>query len=359
MAIGIDLGTSRCCAAVNRRSGIITVPLDNKGERLLPSFVAYDEAHVKCGQIVIDRLQHHANASVFDAKRIIGKELRNINVDSSWPFTLAEAENKVFSNDSAPEEVSSDLLKHIKSKAEGFQGDDLTQVIITVPVTFSEKQIRSTYMAAYLADWFMAYVIPEPVAATFAYFMNRPIPNAATILVFDLGGGTLDVCILKIYKGKLEILSRSGDPNLGGRDFDNLLIKYFTKKMAEDYNVIVPDKKKYRIIFDVEEIDSSQDYLIPITREIFETLSTELLQKIQCIIFTTLNKINMNVNKIEMVLQVGGGCRMPMIKKLLKDIFPKAEHVCEKHPEEVVAIGAAYYAYYLNVQKNNGQCVIS
>uniref|UniRef100_A0A914QQD7 Heat shock protein 70 n=1 Tax=Panagrolaimus davidi TaxID=227884 RepID=A0A914QQD7_9BILA len=253
-AIGIDLGTTRCCAAVNRRNGIGTVALDNQGERLLPSYVAYDEKNVKFGRIVIDRLRDHSKASVFDSKRYIGKKFRDINIDNNCILKLVSTGNMPKNNNTnyykmkyneiyfeiesysgkvlkRPEEVSADLLKRIKERAEEFQGTNLNEVVITVPAAFTEAQNEATYVAAKLAGWDLIRFLPEPVAAAFGYFIDRSIPNNSTVLLFDLGGGTLDVCIFKIQNNELVIISRSGDPNLGGRDFDNILIKYFRDKM--------------------------------------------------------------------------------------------------------------------------------
>uniref|UniRef100_A0AC35GBT0 Uncharacterized protein n=1 Tax=Panagrolaimus sp. PS1159 TaxID=55785 RepID=A0AC35GBT0_9BILA len=135
-AIGIDLGTSRCCVAVNRKNGINAVPLDSNGERLLPSYVAYDEKNVKCGKIVVNRLRYHSKSTIFDSKRIIGKEFKHIEIDSFWPFDLCQEDNKPFieilgingRQKITAEEVTSDLLKYIKQKTEEFQGVRLSKV---------------------------------------------------------------------------------------------------------------------------------------------------------------------------------------------------------------------------------------
>uniref|UniRef100_A0A914QJ38 Uncharacterized protein n=1 Tax=Panagrolaimus davidi TaxID=227884 RepID=A0A914QJ38_9BILA len=398
-ATGIDLGTSRCCSAVNRREGIKTVALDNKGERQLPSFVAFDEKKEKCGRIVIHRYINHARSSVFDAKRIIGKRFDEIEKDENWPFGMEtfkivkpkrQRRSQWINGDDVllkinvpngtilkrPEDISAALLKHIKLKVEEFQGKRLSEAVITIPAAFSETQKRTTYNAAILAGWETIYLLPEPVAAAFAYFINRPIPKKSTLLLFDLGGGTLDVCIFKIKNKKLHIISRSGDPNIGGRDFDNLLIQHFTDILTNLYNCTITENKKYKLFFkcqiikeslsevpetylDAEEIDFSieGDTFITVTREEFEEMSLPLLQKIRQNINTALEKICLNPNKIDKVLQVGGGCRMPMIKKLLLDMFPNSEQCCDTNPDEVVAIGAAYCAYYIN-QEDKRNCSV-
>uniref|UniRef100_A0AC34G4T2 Heat shock protein 70 n=1 Tax=Panagrolaimus sp. ES5 TaxID=591445 RepID=A0AC34G4T2_9BILA len=235
-AVGIDLGTSRCCVAVNRINGIETVGIENVGGRLLPSYVSYDEKKIKCGQIVVDRLRRFSKCSVCDIKRFIGKDLAFITVDRIWPFKLLNnSENKmVIRLDTSDgemtlttEEVTSALLQHLKMKTEEFQGKKLTDVVITVPATFTRRQKEATSIAAKLAGWDVVHLLPEPIAASFAYFIDKLISDNSIILLFDLGGGALDVCIFKIVNYQIEIITNCGDSKLGGRDFDNLLMDYF------------------------------------------------------------------------------------------------------------------------------------
>uniref|UniRef100_A0AC34FNT2 Heat shock protein 70 n=1 Tax=Panagrolaimus sp. ES5 TaxID=591445 RepID=A0AC34FNT2_9BILA len=369
-AIGIDLGTSRCCAAVNRKSGIQTVALDNTGERLLPSYISYDEIHVKCGKIVVNRLRNHSKSTIFDSKRILGRKFNDIEIDENWNFGVVEKEEKVHlevqtfdgKNSASPEEVASELLKHIKIKTEEFQGTKIPKVVITVPATFTEAQKVATVEAANLAGWNEIQLLPEPIAAAFAYFIDRSIPNSSTILLFDLGGGTLDVCIFKVENNIIKILSNTGDSKLGGRNFDTVLINYFKNLLNTNYELSTLNDKKYKLMIEcqnikedlttvndssivVDEYDPSKEGIIQVSREEFQRMTQPLLNKIQNTIQSALYNSGVNATQINQVLQVGGGSRMPMIKELLKEIFPKSEHCCEEHPDEVVAIGAAYYAY--------------
>uniref|UniRef100_A0A914PEJ7 Heat shock protein 70 n=1 Tax=Panagrolaimus davidi TaxID=227884 RepID=A0A914PEJ7_9BILA len=392
-AVGIDLGTSRCCVAVNRKNGIHTVALENTGERLLPSYVAYDEENIKCGQIVIDRLRYFSEATVFDSKRIIGKCI--VNADKIWPFKIVNINNQptiILKTErgeirQSPTEVAAVLLKYMKTKAEGFQGKKLSKVVITVPAAFTEAQQAATKEAAILAGWETVKLLPEPIAASFAYFFDRPIPNNSILLLFDLGGGTLDVCVFKIINDKIQIISKNGDSKLGGRDFDNILMDYFSNKLNLDYDIsklginmlnlnndnsanklIYEDEisklknKKFKLLMecqkikhnlsvrnedqlDSNDIDPALNGFIKITQKNFKDLSEDLLNRIQNTIFSALYKSGFKADQINKVLQVGGGCRMPMIKELLQELFPSAEQCCEEHPDEVVAIGAAHYAY--------------
>uniref|UniRef100_A0A914PBX9 AIG1-type G domain-containing protein n=1 Tax=Panagrolaimus davidi TaxID=227884 RepID=A0A914PBX9_9BILA len=388
-AVGIDLGTSRCCVAVNRKSGIETIGLDNTGGRLMPSYVSYDEEHPKCGQTVVDRLRHFSEATVFDSKRMIGKTI--VNIDKIWPFKVVNLNNQptiVLKTQrgeiqQTATEVAAVLLKYMKEKAESFQGKKLSKVVVTVPAAFTEAQEAATKEAAILAGWETVILLPEPIAAAFAYFIDRPIPNNSILLLFDLGGGTLDVCVFKIINDQIQIVAKNGDSKLGGRDFDNLLMDFFSNKLNMDYDVskmgnnfpnlnkdnsetMVNLKdirdKKFKLLMesqkikhnlsvhnedhlDSADIDPAKSGFIQISQQNFYDLSEDLLNKIQNTILSALYKSGYKANEINQVLHVGGGCRMAMIKKLLHEIFPSAKHWCEEHPDEVVAIGAAYYAY--------------
>ena len=263
-AVGIDLGTSRCFAAVNRRDGIVTVSLDNTGERQLPSYVSFKEAEPLCGQIVVNRLSRDSKSTVFDSKRIIGRKFNEIQIDPNWPFEIAEnAENAVIRIQTSdgdiyktPEEVASVLLKQIKKKVEAFQGRQLDRVVITVPTGFNEKQKYGTVTAAEMAGWNHVELLPEPIAAALAYFVKRPIPNQFTMLVFDFGGGTLDVSIMKVSEGCLQKLESGGDATLGGRDFDNLIFHHFSSVLKNQYSIDVTakDKLKYCLVQNCMEI---------------------------------------------------------------------------------------------------------
>uniref|UniRef100_A0A914YUA2 Hypoxia up-regulated protein 1 n=1 Tax=Panagrolaimus superbus TaxID=310955 RepID=A0A914YUA2_9BILA len=370
-AIGIDLGTTRCCVAANRRNGFVAIPLDTTGERLLPSYVSYNEKNVICGKIVVNRLRNYSKSTIFDSKIIIGREFSEIEIDESWNFNVKNENQKIkleiqgFNEKLkiiTAEEVAADLLKYMKEKAEEFQGEPILKIVITVPAAFTNSQKAATITAANLAGWNEVKLLPEPIAAAFAYFNNRSIPNNSTVLLFDLGGVTLDVCIFKVENDMIKILTNIGDSKLGGRNFDTVLINFFKNMLNTKYGISVIDDKKYKLMLecqkikedltsilssslDIDEFDTTKDGNIFITRQEFQRMTQPLLNKVRNTIQSALFKSKLDENKINKVLHVGGGSRMPMMKALLKEIFPNAEHCIEEHPDEVVAIGAAYYAY--------------
>uniref|UniRef100_A0A914QRA6 Uncharacterized protein n=1 Tax=Panagrolaimus davidi TaxID=227884 RepID=A0A914QRA6_9BILA len=382
--VGIDLGTSTCCVAVSTTHGIDTVPLDNK-ERMLPSFIAYNEKNEIVGQLVVNRLKYYAESSVFDAKTFIGKSFNSVIPSNNWSFTLTqenrsnmdskfeiiEDKNALIEVEAqrekilkSPEEISADLLKYLKKKIEDYQGKKLKEVVITVPMSFDDKQKEATRVAALLAGWETIHLLPDPIAAIFAYFTDKPIPNVSTILTFDLGGSTLEICVFKIESSKITLLSRISDTNLGGNNFDELLVDYVKNYLKTEFNISMFDGKHYEINRVCHKIkkDMSISYKqefhfgdlrpdveadIPITKKLLESLSADLLDIIQMKIHDALNNIKFENNQIDMVLPVGGGCRMPMIEKLLLKTFPASVHCNVYFPDESVAIGAALYAYDL------------
>uniref|UniRef100_A0A914P2B0 Uncharacterized protein n=1 Tax=Panagrolaimus davidi TaxID=227884 RepID=A0A914P2B0_9BILA len=257
-AVGIDFGTSKCCVATSKRDGIEVVAVENTGGRIMPSYVAFDEKHTKCGQIVVDRLPYKAAFSVFDLKRIIGKEYEFIVPYPDWPFQVLKYNNdvkiecKTWNDDiqqQSPEEILSVLLKHLKVKTEEFQGESLEEVVITVPGTFTQRQINSTFEAACQAGWTNISFLPEPIAALFTYFEKYPSKNF-TGCVFDLGGGNLNVWIFKIKNGKILLLNNDGDTCLGGRNFDKALFTYLYARLKRQFNIDMTETKKYKLITD-------------------------------------------------------------------------------------------------------------
>uniref|UniRef100_A0A914Q2F8 Hypoxia up-regulated protein 1 n=1 Tax=Panagrolaimus davidi TaxID=227884 RepID=A0A914Q2F8_9BILA len=380
-AIGIDLGMTKCCVAVNRTNGIELVAIDGS-ERQLPSYVSFKEKDPICGQLVINQLELYANASVFDTKRIIGRNFDEIQIYSSWPFEvikndmdkpLIQVRGCEGSIEKHPEEVTAILLKHVKQKVEEFQGKILNEVVITIPAGFNMDQKIATHVAADLAGFKTVHLLEEPIAASIAYFVDRPIPPNFNMLLFDLGGGTLDLCIFKVEKNKLKVIANDGDSNLGGRDFDMVLFQHFEKILKTKYKITMNEKNRYRLIqkcvdikhtisteseasLDVSELHFETDEFLTVTRLEFEQMASELLDQIGEVLIQIFSKTELTPIDINKVLLVGGGCRMPMIQLFLRKRFPKADHTCDENPDEMVAIGAAYYSSFL--MNNSSNCSI-
>uniref|UniRef100_A0A914Q475 Hypoxia up-regulated protein 1 n=1 Tax=Panagrolaimus davidi TaxID=227884 RepID=A0A914Q475_9BILA len=264
-AVGIDFGTTQCCVAVIRRSGTDCIELDSTtGLRTMPSYVAYDERNPKCGQIAVNRMRYFEKCTVFDSKRMLGKAYDEIAIDLSWPFITKKLPDDSFqivlkhSNKTiklSPEEVSSSILKHIKAKVDEYQHKDLKEAVIAIPSSFAEKQKTALLTAAFLAGWEKIDFIPEPIAAAFAYSTEKEFPDNSKLLLFDFGGGTVDVCIVNIVSGNLQLLSFDGNYYLGGRDFDTLLYNHFDGILKHKYNTdVTVTGKKYLLLKKCQKI---------------------------------------------------------------------------------------------------------
>uniref|UniRef100_A0A914PJT6 Gliding motility-associated protein GldM N-terminal domain-containing protein n=1 Tax=Panagrolaimus davidi TaxID=227884 RepID=A0A914PJT6_9BILA len=197
-------------------------------------------------------MRHKAEYSAFDSKRIIGKTFDRVAVDSLWPFKIKNSNGNVLleiktyeegSTLKRPEEISAELLKHIKTYTEEYQGKILTDAVITIPSKFSTEQKQATKTAAELAGWQKIHFLPEPVAAAFAYFSEMKIPNQSNIFICDCGG---DICIAKVVNEQIVVLNFDNDSYLGGRDFDKVLFNHFNAILKHKYNVEIKEgNKKY------------------------------------------------------------------------------------------------------------------
>uniref|UniRef100_A0AC34FXT7 Heat shock protein 70 n=1 Tax=Panagrolaimus sp. ES5 TaxID=591445 RepID=A0AC34FXT7_9BILA len=202
-------------------------------------------------------MRHKFEYTVYDSKRIIGKEFERIATDPLWPFTISMSEENVYLQTKAcdgkpllkrPEEISAALLHHIKTLSEQYQSKILDEVVITIPSEFSKKQKEATKTAAEMAGWKTIHFIPEPVAAAFAYFMEIEIPNQSNILICDCGGGTVDICIAKVINDRINVLAFNGDSYLGGRDFDKVLYNHFNAILKHKYGINVKDSNRKYIL---------------------------------------------------------------------------------------------------------------
>uniref|UniRef100_A0A914Q8L6 Hypoxia up-regulated protein 1 n=1 Tax=Panagrolaimus davidi TaxID=227884 RepID=A0A914Q8L6_9BILA len=374
---------TRSCVAVRRANGIELVAIDGS-ERQLPSYVSFKQKDPICGQMVINQLEFYANSSVFDIKRIIGRNFDEIQIHSSWPFEVIKNNNskpllRIYGCEIVkhPEEVTAILLKHVKRKIEEFQGKIMDEVVITIPAGFNQNQKTATHVAADFAGFKTVHLLAEPIAASIAYFVDRPIPPNFNMLLFDLGGGTLDLCIFKVENNEFKVIANEGDSNLGGRDFDFMLYQHFEKILIIKYKITMNEKSKYRLMLkcveikhtlsiedeaslEVSDFNPDIDEFLPITRQEFEKMSANLLNRFQVVFKQVFSKTDIFSSDINKVLLIGGGCRMPMIRLFLLKRFPKADHTCGENPDEMVAIGAAYYSSFL-MSKNdssNSNCNI-
>lgn len=249
-AIGIDLGTSFSSAAVYQNGKVEVIPT-KEGPRLVPSYIFYHPMKLKVsvGTTADHMGIDYINNFIFDAKRIIGRKYDDVYVQklknrSEYRFKIVRGDEDKAEYEmkhdglivwKSPEQASSEILKYLRESANEYLGAEVTEAVISVPAHFSNAQRAATKAAAELAGLRVLKLISEPVAGAIYYTKERSNIEG-TLLVFDMGGGTLDVSIIKVSKEKFEVLSVEGDTFLGGRDYDNLLIDYFKTKIIKKFN---------------------------------------------------------------------------------------------------------------------------
>ena len=332
-AIGIDLGsTFSVVSYVNENDQAEVIPND-LGERITPSVVSFgDEVYV--GQYAVDMEQHLPfSYTIRVVKRHMGTNKRFIIQDKSY----------------SPEEISSYILKYLKNCAERHLGSEVTEAVITVPAYFNNDQRQSTKTAGELAGLKVLRIINEPTAASLAYGLDKK--NDATILVYDLGGGTFDVTLLKLMDGvDFHVQSTSGNTSLGGVDFDSALGEIISNKTpntldpAELRNISEKAKKmlSHMTVANVMVGKSPTK----ITREEFEESIKHFIDKTMTCVNDALRDGNVKTDQIDEVVFVGGSTRIPLIERVIQEKFGKRPNK-SINPDEAVSIGAAIQASVL------------
>jgi len=238
--IGIDLGTTYSCVAV-QRGGRVEIIANDQGHRITPSWVSFTDEERLIGDSAKNAFHSNPMNTVFDAKRLIGRRIDDPEVkrdQKHWPFKIVERNSKPSvqvqyrgeERDFTPEEVSAMILTKMKETAEAYLGKKVTHAVVTVPAYFNDAQRQATKDAGTIAGLQILRIINEPTAAAIAYGLDKKSQSESRIIVYDLGGGTFDVSLLSIDDGVFEVLSTAGDTHLGGEDFDNRVIEYFVKQ---------------------------------------------------------------------------------------------------------------------------------
>ena len=368
--LGIDLGTTNSCVAVVD----VTTPQvisNREGSRTTPSVVGFTEDGERLvGQIAKRQAITNPFNTVFAIKRLIGRKFESEEVAHAkkvLPYNIVAAPNgdvkvKIRDRDYSPEEISAFVLMEIKAFAEDFLGETITEAIITVPAYFNDSQRQATRDAGKIAGLEVLRIINEPTAAALAYGLDNR--QNQTIAVYDLGGGTFDVSILKLEDGLFEVLSTSGDTYLGGEDFDkrimDRLIEHFQKetgidlrddRMALQRLKEAAEKAKCELSLETEsrvtlpfisqgEGGAPKHLNYVLTRREFEGLVEDLIQRTIEPVNDALRAAGVQPKDIDEVVLVGGQTRTPKVVEAVKQVFGK-EPNRNINPDEVVAVGAA------------------
>lgn len=358
LSVGIDLGTTNSLVA-SVISGVPIILSDDE-HRLIPSKVLYDEDVVLVGHDIPE----HKNI-ISSIKRYLGKKLKDIDTHT-LPFKIDKEREDIFIQTQqglkTPVEISSEILKKLKQIAtERFQ-DDIFGAVITVPAYFDEGQRQATKDAAQLAGINVLRLINEPTAAALAYGLDTK--KEGVYAIYDLGGGTFDISILRFSKGIFEVLSTNGDASLGGDDFDQIIKHEIIKQNALEHLNSDDHEKLNNIAKMIKEKLTKDDHLseqfnfknhnlnVSLSSKTFENLAVNLIDKtVQCV-KNALFDADLNVTDIDGVVMVGGSTRMPVIQKYIRQFF-KQSLLNDLNPDEVVALGAARQAQALSGQSDD------
>ncbi|WP_419519367.1 Fe-S protein assembly chaperone HscA [Duodenibacillus massiliensis] len=361
LAVGIDLGTTNSLVA-SVVSGAAEVIRDDEGRALLPSIVRYlADGTVHTGwQAAVEQADDPLN-TISSAKRLIGRGLKDIAGNITLPYRFVPGEGMVKIETAAgvktPVEVSSEVLKALKARAEARLGGELVGAVITVPASFDDAQRLATKDAARLAGLNVLRLLNEPTAAALAYGLD----NAAEglYLIYDLGGGTFDVSLLELTKGVFEVLATGGNSALGGDDFDHRVVCWALEGVAGQGEGILTPKDKRRLtlvakkareaLTDTDavvlklELSDGRTIEKTLTRAAFDDMVFPLVQKTTDAVGNVLKDAKKSAADIKGVVLVGGATRMPCVRKAVDAYFGKAP-LCNIDPDQVVAVGAAMQA---------------
>jgi molecular chaperone DnaK len=369
--VGIDLGTTNSVVAV-MEGDQPKVLINAQGSRLTPSVVAFTEkGEILVGQTAKHQQVTNSKNTVFSIKRFMGRRHSEVAQEEKMvPYKVVggaeemvkvEVRGKTYT----PEEVSAMILQDLKKTAETYLGEKVDQAVITVPAYFNDAQRKATKDAGEIAGLKVLRVLPEPTAAALAYGLAKK--KNEKICVFDLGGGTFDVSVLDVGDGVFEVLSINGDTHLGGDDFDEELINYLAEQFRKQEGIDLrkdpmalqrlkeaAEKAKIELSSAMETtvnlpfITATQDgpkhLQETITRSKFEQLINTLVEKCRKPVVDALRDAKLNPEQINEVILVGGSTRVPMVKRLVKELFKGKEPNQTVNPDEVVAVGAAVQA---------------
>ena len=377
--LGIDLGTTNSCMAVMENGEYKIIP-NAEGNRTTPSIVAFTKSGERLvGQTAKRQAVTNPKNTIFSIKRLMGRKYAECTREREMaPYEIVEAANgdahvKVGDHVYSPPEISAMILQKLKTDAEAYLGEKITQAVITVPAYFNDTQRQATKDAGKIAGLEVLRIINEPTAAALAYGLDKKTDE--TVAVYDLGGGTFDISILDIGDGVFEVKATNGDTHLGGDDFDQAVINYLADEFQKENQVdLRKDPQALQRLKEAAEkakcelsSSMSSDINLPfitmnasgpvhmnitLTRAQLERLCDPLLERTRKPCDNCLRDAETTSDKIKDVILVGGMTRMPKVQETAKAIFNKEPHK-GVNPDEVVAAGAAIQGGVLGGQVND------
>ncbi|HEV7279828.1 MAG TPA: molecular chaperone DnaK [Pirellulaceae bacterium] len=381
--IGIDLGTTNSVVSVMEGSEVKVIP-NPEGSRITPSVVAFDDkGDTLVGEPARRQAVMNPTKTIYSVKRFMGRRHEEVETEEKMvPYKVVGAPSEYVKIEVAgkkytPQEISAKVLRKLKESAESYLGHKVNKAVITVPAYFNDAQRQATKDAGAIAGLEVARIINEPTAAAMAYGLEKQ--KNETIVVFDLGGGTFDVSILKVVDEDghkvFEVISTSGDTHLGGDDFDEALIHFVADQFQKTNGVDLRKdtmalqrlqeacEKAKRDLSGLQQTDINLPFIlvndtgpkhlqVTITRTEFEKLTDSLIERCRKPVMQALKDAKLDPKQIDEVVLVGGSTRIPKVQSLVRDIFGKEPHK-GVNPDEVVAIGAAIQGAVLSGERRD------
>ena len=366
LSIGIDLGTTNSLVATVQ-SGLPTILKDKDDHVLIPSVVHYGKNITHVGHDALPFLLTDAKNTIVSVKRFMGQNLNHIQYKDALPYEFDEKSQdiqlKTEQGIKHPIEVSADILKKLKTMAEISLCGEVTAAVITVPAYFDDTQRQATKDAAKLAGLNVLRLINEPTAAAVAYGLDQK--KEGTFIIYDLGGGTFDISILKLHQGVFEVLATNGHPHLGGDDFDHAITEMIKKTYGlsqlnhEDKRSLIMEAKQIKESLTTQQnvtakfkLSNGKDISFTLNRDTFILETNDLVQKTIQPIKRALSDAKLSITSIDGVVMVGGATRMPHIQSEIKTFFNQ-DLLNNLNPDEVVALGASRQAHTLAGNKSD------
>ncbi|KAJ3686794.1 hypothetical protein LUZ61_015958 [Rhynchospora tenuis] len=384
LAIGIDLGTTYSCVGVWQYDRVEII-VNDQGNRTTPSYVAFTEMGRLIGDGANNQVSMNPTNTIFDVKRLLGRHFSDPSVQSDiklWPFKVTagpgdkpmivvryKGQEKQFS----AEEITSMVLSKMKEIAEAYLGSIVKNAVVTVPTYSNDSQRQATKDSGLIAGLNVIRIINEATAAALAYGLDKKASRSfeRNVLIFDLGGGTLDVSLLTILDGVFEVKATAGDTHLGGEDFTNRMadslaekfmwmhIKHIRRDPRAIWRLRAACERAKRILsstaetsIEIDSLFEGIDFNYKITRAWFEKLNMDLFMKCMEPVKKCLKDAKMDKSCVDDIVLVGGSTRIPKVQHLLQDFFNGKELCKSINPDEAVAYGAAVQAAILSGEKN-------
>ena len=371
VAVGIDLGTTHSLVAAVRHGAAECLP-DSDGNVLLPSVVRYlDTQRRQIGGAALEHQASDPGNTIASVKRLMGRGLKDIAHPAKLPYALVDSPGMVqvrtIAGDKSPVEVSAEILATLRFRAEDTFDEDIYGAVVTVPAYFDDAQRQATKDAAQLAGLNVLRLINEPTAAAIAYGLDNA--SEGVYAVYDLGGGTFDISILRLSAGVFEVLATGGDSALGGDDYDRALAEWLLQEAGlgadtpEDQALLMAEARRCKEALSAAEIVTAEVDLsagavdIALNRDQFEHITAALTARTLQAVRKALRDAELRKEDVQGVVMVGGSTRMPQVQRLVGEFFGQ-EPLTNLNPDEVVALGAAIQANQLAGNNPQGNLLL-